>query len=251
MPGFVLKSCGMTDIGLIRERNEDYFAVAKKQEIFVVADGLGGHSGGEVASKLAVEAILGFFKEKTAPEEASLKIKQAVEKAHQVIADFAVQDVSLAGMGTTVVFALWQKPDILHIANIGDSRAYLFRDGEISLLSEDHSKVAEMTRQGLLSREEARLHPWRNIVTRSVGIELGEGCFQRKLHLKEDDIILLCSDGLWDMLADDVIRKIVSSCQRPKEICVNLIAAANQAGGNDNTTVIAISVKRKSGSAKK
>jgi protein phosphatase len=247
----VLKLFGMTDTGLAREHNEDDYAIDKKQGLYIVADGLGGHKGGEVASKLAVKTILEFFRENIGSVESALKIRQAIEKAHQNIVNLAVQDATLVGMGTTVVLALWQAPDILHIANIGDSRAYLFRDGKISLLSQDHSKVAEMVRQGLLQQEEARVHPWRNIVTRSIGIEIGDGPFQKELNLKENDIILLCSDGLWDMLSDESIREIISHYKKPKEICAKLIAAANQAGGNDNITVIAISVKRKAAKAKK
>lgn len=242
---FILKSFGMTDVGLVREHNEDYYDIDKQRGLFIVADGLGGHKGGEVASKLAVETILESFKQNAESPEPALKIKQAVEKAHQAIANLASQDVSLAGMGTTIVLALWQAPNILHIANIGDSRAYLFRDKEISLLSQDHSLVGEMGRQGLLSQDEMRIHPRRNVVTRSVGIEIGEGPFQRKLDLKENDIILLCSDGLWDMLSDEAIKEIISHYEKPKEICAKLIEAANQAGGKDNITVIAISVKRK------
>lgn len=251
MPSFILKSCGMTDTGLVREHNEDSYALDGKQGFFIIADGLGGHKAGEVASKLAVETISGFFRENAVPVEPALKIRQAIEKTHQAIANLAAQDATLVGMGTTIVLALWQAPNILHLANIGDSRAYFFRDGEISLLSQDHSRVAEMVRQGLLSQDEIRTHPWRNIVTRSVGIEIGDGPYQKELNLKEDDIILLCSDGLWDMLSDEAIREIVSYIQRPKEICAKLIEAANRCGGNDNITVIAISLKRKAAKAKK
>lgn len=251
MVRLILKSFGMTDVGLVREHNEDYYDIDKTQGLFVVADGLGGHQGGEIASKLAVKTILESFEQNTASLEPALKIKQAIEKAHQAIAGLAMQETALKGMGTTVVLALWQAPGTLHIANIGDSRAYLFRDREINLLSEDHSKVAEMVRQGFLSEEEARLHTWRNIVTRSIGIEIGDGPFQRKLDLKENDIILLCSDGLWDMLLDEDIAKIISLSEKPKDICAKLVEAANRCGGKDNITVIAISAKREAKKPKK
>lgn len=247
----ILKSSGMTDVGLVREHNEDYYDIDNQHSLFIVADGLGGHKGGEVASKLAVKTILESFKQNAAPLEPALKIKQTIEKAHQAIANLASQDATLVGMGTTVVLALWQAPGILHIANIGDSRAYLFRDKEISLLSQDHSLVGEMGRQGLLSQDEMCIHPRRNVVTRSIGIEIGDGPFQRKLDLKENDIILLCSDGLWDMLLDEDIAKIISSSKKPKDICARLTEAANQAGGKDNITVIVISVERKKVTKKK
>lgn len=241
----------MTDTGLMREHNEDYYDIDKKLGIFVVADGLGGRKAGEVASKLAVKTISEFFKNGVLGNDLSTNIKRAIEKAHKAIKNLATQDAVLAGMGTTIVLAVWQMPDTIYIANIGDSRAYLVRDAVISLLSQDHSRVAEMERQGFLSQGEARNHPWRNIVTRSVGIEIEGGPFQRETDLKENDIVLLCSDGLWDMLSDEAIREVTSRYTKPKEICAKLIEEANSRGGKDNITIIAISVKKKAITPKK
>lgn len=247
---FVLKSFGITDVGLVREHNEDYYIIDEKLGLFIVADGLGGHKGGEVASRLATDTILKFFQEKPQKEleEATInnKIDQAIQKAHQAILTLSPQDDSLKGMGTTVVLAFFRPPDSFSIANVGDSRAYLFRNQKMELLTQDHSAVALLIQQGKITPVEARTHPSRNIVTQAIGIVgLAMGCYQRKLNLKDGDIIILCSDGLWDMLADESIEEIVLKERRPKELCSNLIEATKQAGGKDNITVIVVSVEER------
>lgn len=244
----VLKSFGMSDVGLIREHNEDYYAIDRKQGLFIVTDGLGGHKRGEIASKLATGTILKFFLEipREGLEETTIdnKINKAIQKAHQAILDLSLQNNSLKGMGATIVFVFFHPPNSFYIANIGDSRAYLFCNQKMELLTQDHSAVAQLIQQGKIIPEEARTHHLRNIVTQAIGIELNMGCYQRKVHLKDGDIIILCSDGLWDMLSDKTIEGIVLKERRPKELCSNLIESAKKAGGQDNITVIIISVRK-------
>lgn len=233
----ILEVAGKTDIGLVREKNEDYFTIDEKIGLFIVADGLGGHAGGEIASKLAVESILSFFKEKPATKK---HIEEAVEFAHQKIIDSSLNDHRLIGMGSTVVFALRRSLNSLYIANVGDARAYLSRDSELKLLTQDHSVVFELFRKGDIKFEEIRTHPSVNIVTQALGIEVDMGPYQAEVTLKDKDLIMLCSDGLWDMLSENNIQKIVNEKQHPEKICIELIEAAKAAGGRDNITVIVI-----------
>ena len=148
----ILDVSGLTDVGLVRDHNEDCYTI--KKNIFVVADGMGGAEGGEIASKLAMETVLNYFHEKIKTNqsgpESSLpdEIKEAIQKANDKIINVSSNDRSLNGMGCTIVIAFWQFPDMLHIANVGDARAYLFRDGRIKYLTEDHSVVGELVRKG-------------------------------------------------------------------------------------------------------
>jgi len=243
-----LEVAGETDIGLVREHNEDDYAIDEKKGLFIVADGLGGHEGGEVASKLAVKTILNSFEDFSSNELESEtiedKINQSIQNAHNAIIDLSKQNPVLQGMGTTVVFAFWQPANSLYIANVGDSRAYLLRNQKLELLTHDHSVVAQLVQQGKITPEEARIHRSRNIVTQSIGIELGMGCYQRRLALKEEDVIILCSDGLWDMLPDRIIEEIALKENTAQELCSSLIEAAKKAGGKDNITVVVILAKK-------
>jgi protein phosphatase len=245
----VLKSFGMSDVGLVRKHNEDYYAIDETQGLFIVADGLGGHEGGEIASKLATETIVEFFKEipKKNLDDSSIdgKINEAIQKAHQAILNLFHQDKSLKGMGTTIVLALFKPPHSFYIANIGDSRAYLFRNQKMELITQDHSVVAQLVQQGKITPDEARTHRLRNIVTQAIGIDLNMGCYKRKISAKDEDTIILCSDGLWDMLSDETIKEICFKEREPKQLCSNLIESAKQAGGRDNITVVIISVKKR------
>lgn len=243
----ILQVAGKTDVGLVREHNEDYYAIDEKQGLFIVADGLGGHEAGEIASKLTVETILNFFRsfsdEELKGANINDKMNQAIQNAHHAIIDSTQQNPSLQGMGTTVVFAFWQPPNSFYIANIGDSRAYLLRNQKLELLTQDHSVVAQLVQEGKMTSEEARTYRLRNIVTQSIGIDLGMGCYHKHLALEEEDVVILCSDGLWDMLVDKEIEGILFKENSPEKICFHLVKAAKQAGGKDNITVIVIAVK--------
>jgi protein phosphatase len=146
-------------------------------------------------------------------------------------------------MGTTLVLALIRGIN-LYIANVGDSRVYLYRNRSLRLLSSDHSVVAELMKQGEITKDEVRSHPQRNLVTQVIGINPFTECYQKKLELSGEDIIMLCSDGLWDMISDEEIKEIiVKNEKKPKNLCNDLIRAAKGAGGKDNITVIVIRIK--------
>jgi protein phosphatase len=239
-----LNSYGLTDKGFVRSNNEDYFAIDKKNEVYVVADGMGGARGGEVASKLTVDTILNYLDKHIGDEESfTEKIADAIQAANNNVMDQALMNVRLNGMGCTLVMAVLESPNILHLANIGDARCYLFRRQKLSFITHDHSVVGDLVRKGDLSQEEARTHFLRNIVTHAVGTETKMNPYQRALALNKGDIVLLCSDGLWDMLPDKKIERILSGEKDPEELCRRLIDSANDAGGEDNTTVIIISIE--------
>ena len=237
----ILETAGVTDVGLVRESNEDYYTIDRESDLFVAADGLGGRSGGEVASKVAVDSIVSSIKKslKEALKDNFIQtINKAIKEAHQVVLKEAISNPLLMGMGTTLVLALFRSPDELYIANVGDSRGYLYRDNKLQLLSKDHSLVAELVERGEITQEEARTHYQRNIVTQVIGIDPLTDCFQKKVELREGDIILLCSDGLWDMLTDKEIEGIIAKNGSPQKLCNDLVSAAKTAGGEDNVTVI-------------
>lgn len=244
----VLKAFGKSSLGLVRKENEDFYIIDEKAGVYIVADGLGGHEGGEIASKLAVNTILEYFqKELTGPSDDSTCTKgidEVIEKAHQAIIELSKQKNYTKGMGTTVVFALFQSPARLHLVNVGDSRAYLFRDQQLGLVSQDHSLVVQLVQQGTISPEEARAHRLRNVVTQALGVDLISGCYQKKIDLKDEDKIILCSDGLWDALPDEAIKKIACQEKDPEVLCERLIESANEAGGKDNITVIVLSIAK-------
>lgn len=243
---FILDVAAVTDVGLIRESNEDSYAIDKKTGLFVLADGLGGHSGGEVASKLVVDTITTFFKrlpKETKESNIAKTIRNAAQEAHENIVKESAASTMFRGMGTTLALALIRGLN-LHIANVGDSRVYLYRNRSLRLVSSDHSVVGELMKQGEITKDEARSHPQRNLVTQVIGINPFTECYQKKLALSGKDIIMLCSDGLWDMVPDEEIEEIISRNEKePKNLCNDLINTAKGAGGKDNITVIVIKIK--------
>lgn len=240
---------GLSDVGMRRERNEDSCLVSKELGLFVVADGMGGHVGGEFASKLAVKTIEDVIKEifhkgetsileqnGLGAEDFSAHLRCAIQKASLEIYKEAKRQPALKGMGTTSV-ALLARNDNIYIANVGDSRGYLIRNGRIFQLTEDHSLVGEQLRAGVISEFTAKGHKLRNIITRSVG-------FQKEVEIdvlvkvpRENDRYLLCSDGLTNMVDDGEILDVVTDCGL-EEACHVLVDMANTRGGDDNITVI-------------
>lgn len=238
-----MNAYAITDIGKKRMMNQDYAymsldSVGKLPNLFVVADGMGGHKGGGYASRLAVETIVSEI-EKSGEESAAQILVDAIRCANQCIKRAAEEDERLSGMGTTVVAATCTG-DMLEVANVGDSRLYIADDKEIRQITQDHSLVEEMVRFGGISREQARKHPDRNIITRAVGVEedLKVDCFF--VPVKDGDKVLLCSDGLTNMLEDEAIRSILNEQISVRERAVKLVEAANDQGGRDNIAVIII-----------
>lgn len=231
-----------TSIGKQRDDNEDYVDVFTNQagrHLAIIADGIGGHQGGDVASAMAVSHLGHEFEQTafTTPAEARQWITTEITAENQSIIAKSNQFADLNGMGTTLVAAVYFEEEVL-IANIGDSRAYLLRDDELRQLTEDHSLVNELVKRGEISRQAARHHPQKNVIIRSLGISDDARFDLNTYPLVAGDQLLLCTDGLTNMVDDQQIQTVLTSVQTPKEKCDQLIDMANAAGGLDNITVL-------------
>ncbi len=225
-----------TDVGRAREEpNEDDKLVDDRMGLFAVADGMGGHQGGEVASSTAMEAL-------RAAVAAGAPIRDAISRANEAVIERAAGDDRLRGMGTTMTAATLAAGGTLLIGHVGDSRAYLARDGTFTQITEDHSLVEEMVRGGELTAEQAEVHPQRNIVTRALGIEPAVAVELYPIELRNGDRVLLCSDGLTSMIRPDAIAAILRQETDPQAAAEKLVDAANAAGGQDNITVVVLDV---------
>ncbi len=221
-----------TDTGRQRRANEDSYFVASP--LFVVADGMGGARAGEVASRTAVEAFEEGLPEAGSPEE---RLARVIVDANQRIHGKAQADDQLAGMGTTLT-AVWVGGTDISIAHVGDSRAYLFRDGQLVPLTQDHSLVNELVQRGKLTPEQAAEHPQRSIITRALGPEASVEVDTQSRRARDGDVYLLCSDGLTSMIDDGAVGRVLAAAGSLEEAGRGLIEAANQAGGRDNITVV-------------
>jgi protein phosphatase len=243
------RAVGLSDVGMMRSHNEDCFDIDPQSQMFVVADGMGGHSHGEIASRIAVEAIRDFVRstadqDKTWPfvydarlQRHSNRLKAAIRIAHDKVLRAIRQDGSLHGMGTTVVGILVQD-GIAAVAHVGDSRAYRLRDGRLELLTQDHTWVNEQVVAGYLSEEQARSHPLKNVVTRALGGDSEVAVDVREWEIQTGDLFLLCSDGLTTMLGDAEIVELLRSQSDLDLACRTLVRSANARGGFDNVTVL-------------
>lgn len=232
-----------TDRGRVRPANEDSVLADAEAGILIVADGMGGHRAGEVASDMAVSTIHLSLKEAMAgPDSAGLDVPgllgRAIEQANQAIWSRADADWDLRGMGTTVV-VVFSPAEPLWIAHVGDSRAYLARRGEFVRLTQDHSLVAQMVKAGEITPEEARTHPLRNVISRCLGTEKTVQPDIQSLAWAPGDTLVLCSDGLTGMLEDGEIEAVLRAAGDDLEAaCRTLISSANERGGKDNISVI-------------
>ena len=225
-----------TDTGRQRDANEDAYLAASP--VFAVADGMGGAQAGEVASRLAAESFDTVQRGTESPEAYLRAIaKTANARIHRV----SQSDKSVSGMGTTLTAALVEGDEV-GFAHVGDSRAYLFRDGKLKLLTSDHSLVEELRRQGRLTDEQAEDHPQRSIITRALGPEREVEVDTMTYRAKPGDVYLLCSDGLTTMVKEEGIAEILRESRTLDEAANRLIAEANAAGGRDNITVVAFRV---------
>ncbi len=220
-----------TDIGKVREGNEDSYLV--EPPLYAVADGMGGHKGGEVASQLALETIEELFQR----DEGTLA--QQVKQANRAVFERSQEDQAVSGMGTTLTAAL-QEGSKLRLAHVGDSRAYLMRAGSFRQLTNDHTLVARMVKAGEITQAEARVHPHRNVITHSVGTTAEVAVDEDLVPLLDGDRVLLCSDGLTDMVTEEQIAAILEAEPSPQRGADRLIKAANRAGGIDNITVVVL-----------
>ena len=261
-----VQSHGITDRGRVRSHNEDQFLIAAltrvmtvsqtslsqpsallgdhRGHLFVVADGIGGHKGGEQASALAVATIeqfmLNTLKWFFSLQGANIlaEFKRALRRADARIFDAAAEHPELQGMGTTLTMA-YAVDGALYVVHAGDSRCYLFRQGRLHQLTHDHTVTSEMVREGALTLSEAATSPFRNVLTNAVGgRDVGVHAEVQKLELADGDVALLCSDGLSDMLVDGDIAAILAAAPSPADACARFVADANAAGGRDNITAI-------------
>jgi protein phosphatase len=233
-----LSSFAETDVGRTRSGNEDSYFCGRT--VFAVADGLGGHQGGEVASAAAVEPLAALDGRGFADAAAAAEgLAGAMREANAAILERAAGDPGLWGMGTTLTAAALAGADQLQLAHVGDSRAYLLRDGTLEQLTVDHTVVGELVRRGRLTPEQAAIHPERSILTRAVGLDPTVPVdLPDPLELRTGDQVLLCSDGLTEAVGDPDIATILATAPDGAAACRSLIDAANNAGGPDNITVV-------------
>ncbi|MGH0031250.1 MAG: Stp1/IreP family PP2C-type Ser/Thr phosphatase [Myxococcota bacterium] len=232
-----LESTARTDVGVVRHSNQDACGESASGDgayrVFVVADGMGGHAGGETASRIAVETVEEAFGGSDGPVET--RLRGALETANRRVHEEQLRDSRLAGMGTTGV-ALGVGPEGAWVANVGDSRLYRLRSGSLEQLTSDHSVVAELTRRGFITPEQALTHPRRNEVLRSLGTEPAVEVDVDAVDVAPEDLFLLCSDGLCGVVAESTIASLLAL--QPLEAAAKaLVDAANDAGGPDNVTV--------------
>jgi protein phosphatase len=239
----------MSDVGLTRQLNEDswgWVSLDKRAELFVVADGMGGHDGGEVASRLAVDTILRIAKERADSLSRGLDAIEATLNAAFQSANNAVKaEAERKGndMGTTLVSLLLHNGRQAFVANVGDSRAYLFRDGQLTQITTDHSFVQKLVERGRISRAEAREHPQSNILLRTVGTERDVEIDVFRVDLQPGDRVLLCSDGLWGEVDDERMLEVLRSSNDPRIAARELVRSSHQGGGKDNVTLVVVAIR--------
>jgi len=232
-----IEIASLTDVGCQRSNNQDNYGemeFSSGARLLIVADGMGGHAGGATASRVAVAAVESVFASSTDPPDVALRA--ALEQANREVHGEAQRDTELAGMGTTGVALLMLPDGRAWVANVGDSRAYRMHDGQIEQISLDHSLVAELTRRGVITEEEALVHPRRNEVLRSIGVEPEVEVDLYELTMQPGDQFLLCSDGLSGVVRDEEIAEVMRR-EPPVEAVRALVAFANERGGPDNVTV--------------
>lgn len=243
---------GLTDVGRIRKLNQDAFALDNDLQLWVLADGMGGHAGGEIASQIAVETIPECFRSQQEGKSSSFLpaetlqtfLAQAIESANQAIRETASQDSKIRGMGTTVVIAAMThtgNQSQAVIAHVGDSRAYVLRKGILSLWTRDHTLMEERLALNLITPDEVRTHSLRHVLTKALGIDPQALPTVQTYSLDATDLLLLCSDGLTKMLTDAEIQTLVlKEAPDVDRITQTLVDTANRLGGEDNTTVVVI-----------
>lgn len=232
-----LASGARTDVGRVRTGNEDSYFV--DSPLFVIADGMGGHAAGDIASATAVEVIQDKRGEINAADPETLS--NAIREANRAIWSKSADDTNLRGMGTTCTMILVDDAQA-QIAHVGDSRAYLFRDGEIQQVTDDHTLVGRLVREGKLQPEEAARHPQRSMITRALGVDEDVEVDLFSLPVEEGDRLLICSDGLSGMVSEEEMTEVLNSESDPQRVADVLVDKANDAGGEDNITVIVIDV---------
>jgi PPM family protein phosphatase len=247
-------SFGKTDTGKTRKNNEDAYLADDRMGLYAVADGIGGHEGGEVASRMAIEGLSRVVRERSAGGDRTpahgipaqgdtdgAALSRAFTLANEAIRQAADDDPALLRMGTTMTALLFRETTA-HLAHVGDSRAYLLRAGVLAQVTDDHTVIADQMRAGLLTPEQARKNPYRHVITRALGIDPELEVDSRTIEVRPDDAFLLCTDGLTEMVDDETIRRILEDASA-QEAAERLVREANDRGGVDNITVVVIQIR--------
>ena len=243
----LLRAAVRSDLGLRRPANEDAYALAEDLGLYLVADGMGGHTAGQLASRLAVEgAVRALRTLEGAAASLTEKLRYSVSAANREVYDTAQARPQLAGMGTTLV-ALLAGSERVALAHVGDSRAYLIRAGRIRQLTDDHSLVGELVRRREISETAARGHPHRHVLTRALGVRRTVEPDLAELTPRAGDTFVLCSDGLTGHVRDEEIAEAVAKDADPGAVCAALVTLANTRGGEDNTTVVLVHCEQADG----
>lgn len=241
-----LTACGKTDVGLLRSNNEDSCYTDAETGLFIVADGMGGHAAGEVASEMAVNVVrdqlIAYLQKTAPPDDIGAVLAKSVHQANRIIEQAAEENSAWQGMGTTLTVLLLQEQQAL-LTHVGDSRLYRFQDNHLEQLSDDHSLVGEQLRSGLISHDEADSSDLRNILLQAVGITPELELCRKQFPLHQGDQFLLCSDGLTTMLSDATIETSCRNTTDQDQLCDELIQQANAAGGKDNIAVVLVRVE--------
>ena len=246
-----IRYAAKTDVGMKRTHNEDYFSLIEDEQLFIVADGMGGHASGEVASKMAAETIGEFYQRTREDEDATWPYKMdrslsyienrlvcGVKLANLRIFETACRDIRYKGMGTTIVSVL-VCGDKIYVCHVGDSRVYRVREGQITQLTRDHSQLEDYKEaKPDMTEEEERNFPHKNVITRALGMRETVQVDIRGHQIKSGDVYVLCSDGLSGMVTDEVIGRIVSNSKSLERAVAELVDSANRSGGTDNITTL-------------
>ena len=243
-----MQAWGLTDPGMVRSQNQDHYAIVKlgrDQLLAIICDGMGGARSGNIASQMAVEVFVEEVKRTTRanmkPDRIDNMLEQALEMTNEAVYEQSQLSEEYRGMGTTLVAAFFQK-DQLTVANVGDSRAYLFNKDGVKSITTDHSLVELMVQRGEITREAAKFHPGKNLITRAVGTEAKVSCDLYHLKLNKGDSVLLCSDGLSNVMSDQEILFEVIHGVNKNDCCQRLMNIANYRGSPDNVTVALIAI---------
>lgn len=242
-----MRAAGLTDIGKVRSINQDSFHLLEDKQVYIVADGMGGHAAGDQASRIAVKTIAeilsnyDFSQDDVEDEtESGMSVEEliryALQEANEQILLASLSNQHLQGMGTTAIVAVENKGS-LFVGHIGDSRTYLTREKQISQITEDHSVVQQLVKAGAISEEEAQVHPYKNVITRCLGMQANVEPDTLELVLQPGDKVLMCSDGLSNMVSDKQMEEMLNE-NTPEEACQKLVDLANENGGTDNITVV-------------
>ncbi len=237
-----LFSSGITDAGMVRDHNEDSYSLLTLEDkwLFVVADGMGGHDSGEVASRTAADTVCRFVQQEHKRSDDLLPlVERAIREANKEVRQQGLQRGS--DMGTTLSVAL-VSDNTAYIANVGDSRVYWMENGSIAQVTTDHSLVAKLVDAGKLTKEEARVHPRANLLYRTIGMDESVKVDTFRVDLKKGGTLLLCTDGLWGELSDEEIHRICTTEKASDVICASLLKKANEMGGKDNITAVVVKI---------